>query len=246
MSSQYGTCVVLGRGRVGFLTFLIALGVTLALWSSSGAGGRSSLLLTLRQTITFATPTGDVSATGVIQKRVIGRGVGRDAAIHEASYGEAPGVFVPGLGFTFVTFIYPGLEPLGGYRNLVSEACGVPRLGRTGQTVEQWLRDVDRAFVDRCRVPRSIQPILVSFPDPSDPHSAEAYLPDHLPKGISIRSYDVERTTEEVTFGGLSRLGWIKENPVPGVTIQVAGREQYVGISITEDLLAQNTPLGPT
>lgn len=220
---------------------LVLLVASAAVWLA--ASWPHALDITYRQTVSFSTPTGIHVASGVARKKLYGTWDGSfDPFVAENNYGEALGVELPGYGYAFVIFTYPDLPP---YRpgNLFSEACNAPY--RVDEEPNGWLRRIDIAFVGKCNVPTHQQPQVVIFKNPADFKTATIYDALHLPKGLSISSYEIERTQDPVTFGTTDVLTFLQDGSIVSYGGELPGpaREGRSGPVTTRAMFVRDTPL---
>lgn len=225
--------------KVVRITLVLAVAFA-AVWLA--ASWPHSLDITYRQTVTFSTPTSDRVASGVVKKKLYASWDGSFVPqVFEDNYGEALGVELPGYGYAFVIFTYPGLPPRRP-GNLFSEGCNAPY--RSGETPNGWLRRIDNAFVGKCEVPAHKQPQVVIFENPADFRTARIYDALHFPDGLSIASYVIERTNDPVTFGTTDVLTFLNDRRMGSYGGELPGpaREGRVGPIITRSMFVRDTP----
>lgn len=196
---------------------VVAAAALSAAWVGWGFLYPPSLTLHYKQTVILDGPEGTVEMSGVFKEVARYSAPVPGVAAHIGSYriGEALGSEVPGIGYVVQSLARRG-EGLSG--TVVSTACEVaPPDLHSAAEASLWFQAVDRAFGSRCELPLLASQVVVVFADTSRPALGKAYLPDHLPSGLSIRSIVLQPTTDPVTYGRLPASLWTFSpgTPVP-------------------------------
>lgn len=132
----------------------------------------------------------------------------------EVNYsGEALGAKVEGVGQVFLALAHSDSPP-------IAAACGVPSPDLTSaKQAEAWFAELEAAFQFQCRGSAETAPIIVTLSDLANPMTAAAFGRGGLPPGLRLVEYEIERTTDEPTFGAIPSMPWLSDSRYRAVQV---------------------------